>query len=149
MEILEHVPEVLVGKRISLRYERTVPGDISRGLVPYYHFKLIRSDGTVVGHINFRVGETPHVRNAAGHIGFEILPEHRGQAYSLEACQTIAPFVRSHYSQVIITTDPTNEPSKRIIEQLGASFLGEVEVPINDPAYEKGARRKMRFEWRP
>ena len=44
----------------------------SAGLVPYYHFRIIDVDGTDVGHINFRVGDTEHVRVSAGHIGFEI-----------------------------------------------------------------------------
>jgi tagatose 1,6-diphosphate aldolase len=132
---------------MSLRYEKTVPGDDSRGLVPFYHFKIVNLAETVVGHINFRVGDTPHVRIAAGHIGYEIAPKHRGNGYALAACKAIAPFVRRHYEQVLLTVDPLNEPSIRIIEQLGAKFLDEVVVPANDLAYLRGARRKKRYHW--
>jgi tagatose 1,6-diphosphate aldolase len=149
MQILHEVPANLSGEGVSLRYERTVPGDDSRGLVPFYHFKIVNVANTIVGHINFRVGDTPHVRLAAGHIGYEIAPEHRGHGYALAACMAIAPFVREHYDHVLLTVDPSNHPSIRIIEHLGAKFLDEVEVPADDPAYLKGARRKKRYRWEP
>jgi len=115
--------------------------------VPYYHFKIATLAGTVAGHINFRVGDTPHARFAAGHVGYEIESEHRGHGYALAACKAIAPFVRRYYEQVLLTVDPSNHPSIRIIEQQGAKFIDEVEVPANDPAYIGGARRKKRYCW--
>jgi predicted acetyltransferase len=145
MRILDEPPTFLYGEGISLRYEKTVPGDESQGLVPFYHFKIVNSAETVVGHINFRVGDTPHVRIAAGHIGYEVAPEYRGRGYALAACKAISPFVRAHYKQVLLTVDPSNGPSMRIIEQLGAKFLDEIEVPADDPAYLTGARRKKRY----
>jgi tagatose 1,6-diphosphate aldolase len=147
MRILDDAPTFLAGEGIFLRYGKTVPGDESQGLVPCYHFKIVTLAETVVGHINFRVGDTPHVRFAAGHIGYEVEPEHRGHGYALAACKAISPFVRRHYEQVLLTVDPSNGPSIRIIEQLGAKFLDEVEVPANDPAYIRGARRKKRYCW--
>ena len=63
--------------------------------------------------------------------------------------QTLAPFVRRHYERVIVTTDPLNQPSLRVIQKLGAEFIDEVDVPPDDPAYQSGARRKLRFEWIP
>jgi predicted acetyltransferase len=149
MQILDEVPSCLPGQIISLRHQATVPGDDSQGLVPFYHFKIVDIADNIVGHINFRVGDTPHVRLAAGHIGYEIVPEHRGHGYALAACKAIAPFVRKHYKEVLLTVDPLNRPSIRIIEQLGAKFLDEVEVPANDQAYLKGARRKKRYLWAP
>lgn len=149
MKILDEVPAYLPGEGISVRYEKTFPGDDSQGLVPFYHFKIFNLADNIVGHINFRVGDTPHVRIAAGHIGYEISPEHRGHGYALAACKAIAPFVRRHYEQVVLTVDPLNGSSIRIIEHLGAKFLDEVEVPADDPAYAKGARRKKRYHWAP
>lgn len=51
--------------------------------------------------------------------------------------------------RVILTADPANTPSIRTIQKLGAKFLGEVEVPPDDPAYAGGARHKRRYEWAP
>jgi predicted acetyltransferase len=140
MQILDEVPPCLPGEGISLRYHKTVPGNDSQGLVPFYHFKIANVADTVVGHINFRVGDTTYVRIAAGDIGYEIPPEHRGHGYALAACKAIAPFVTKHCEEVLLTVDPCNQPSIRIIEQLGAKFLDEVEVPADDPAYLNGAR---------
>lgn len=147
--MLPETPSDLENGPVRLRYEKTVPGDASKGLVPYHHFEILLADGTEVGHINFRIGDTRHVTMTAGHIGYGIVPEHRGHAYSYHACLALAPFVRRHYDRVVLTVDPQNVPSIRIIERLGATFLDQVDVPADDPAFEKGARTKLRYCWVP
>jgi tagatose 1,6-diphosphate aldolase len=134
---------------IRLRFSEILPGDATRGLVPAFHFKILDSSDTEVGHINLRIGSTRHVQMAAGHVGFAILPPFRGSGYSLFACHALAPFVLRHYDRVILTADPANVASIRTIERLGAVFLGEVGVPEDDPAYAGGARRKLRYERNP
>ena len=130
-----------------LRFVRVAAGDATRGLVPYYHFRILTAAGYDVGHINVRVGDTDHVRRYAGHLGFEIAPEHRGRRYALEACRAIAPLVRSIYEAVVITCDPDNLASRRTIERLGARFLDEVAVPPDDPHFRRGSRTKRRYRW--
>lgn len=149
MRVKDDIPDSLPGENVTLRFERVVAGDLTRGLVPYYHFKITTLDGCAAGHLNFRVGDTPHVRLVAGHIGYEILPDLRGRSLSLDACRAVAPFVRLHYAKVFLTVDPHNLASIRIIEKLGAVFLDDIDVPRDDPAYRSGARRKKRYEWRP
>ena len=39
--------------------------------------------------------------------------------------------------------------SIRIIERLGARFTDEVPVPPHDPHFQRGSRRKRRYQWRP
>jgi tagatose 1,6-diphosphate aldolase len=143
------VPSDLCSGPVRLSFEKTVRPDSEEQLVPFYHFGILDRAGANVGHINFRVGDTRHVTLCAGHIGFEIKPDHQGYSYSLHACQALAPFVRRHYERVILTADPGNAPSIRIIERLGAAFLDEVDVPSNDPAYAAGCRRKKRYVWVP
>jgi tagatose 1,6-diphosphate aldolase len=141
-------PQELAFGEVTLRFQTIVPADPSRGLVPYYHFRILLRDGTEVGHINFRIGQTRHIRISAGHIGYHIAEPFRGRAYALAACRAIAPFVRSVYPRVIITCDPDNHASRRTIEKLGARFIEEIEVPPDDPA-RQGGRRKKRYEWLP
>ena len=141
--------ELLSFDEVSLRFAKAVPGEPSRGFVPYYHFRILVADGTDVGHINFRVGDTEHVRICAGHIGFEILESFRGHGYALKACRAIATFVRSVSGAVTITCDPDNSASIRTIERLGASFVDEVPVPSHDPQYQRGSRSKRRYKWTP
>jgi predicted acetyltransferase len=122
-------------------------GEPSRGFVPYYHFHILTADGLDVGHINFRVGDTEHVRICAGHIGFEIAEAFRGRGYVLQACRAMAPFVRSIYQTVTITCDPDNLASRRTIESLDAQFIDEIAVPVHDPHYQRGSRTKRRYRW--
>ena len=132
---------------VHLKFDKIVSFEPGGELVPYYHYKISLDDGTVVGHINLRVGDTRHVNLVAGHVGFEIAEEHRGHAYSLHACRALQPLVKKHYDRVVLTADPDNAASLRIIEKLGAHFLSEGEVPPDDPAYASGIRRKKRFVW--
>ena len=142
-------PGALSHGEVSFRFSMVVAVDASRGLVPFYHFRIMAPDGADVGHINFRVGNTEHVLVCAGHVGFEILEAHRGHGYALQACHAIAPFVASIYDAVTITCDPNNHASRRTIERLGAQFVDEVAVPPHDPHYQNGSRRKRRYQWKP
>jgi tagatose 1,6-diphosphate aldolase len=148
-EPLPNPPESLSFGQVRLQFARIVPGNALRGFVPYYHFRIIVADGTDVGHINFRVGETEHVRLCAGHVGYEITGTFRGQNLALQACRALAPFVRSFYKSVTLTSDPDNSASIRTIEQLGARFMDEVAVPSHDPQYQRGSRSKKRYQWTP
>ena len=134
---------------VHLQRREILPGDPSRGLAAIHHFEIMLDDGTVVGHINLRIGSARHLSLTVGHIGYAVRPEHRGHSYSYHACLALAPFARQHYDRVILTVDPANTPSIRTIEKLGAVFVEEVVVPEDDPAYVNGARRKKRYEWVP
>lgn len=112
-DMLPVPPETLSYGEITLRFAKVAPGEPSRGFVPYFHFRILTADGSDAGHINFRVGDTDHVRVCAGHIGFKIAEAFRGRRYALQACHAIAPFVRSIYRSVTITCDPDNLASRR------------------------------------
>ena len=141
--------EGLAYGKVSLRFVQVFPGDAPRGFVPYYHFRVLVAGNIDVGHINFRVGDTDHIRRCAGHIGYEIAEAFRGNGFAREACQALAPFVRTLYPEVVITCDPDNHASKRTIERLGASYVDEVPVPPDEPHYESGSRLKVRYRWTP
>lgn len=147
--MLSDIPLQLHSGPIRLQFEKIVSVKPGGELVPFYHFKIVNKNEVIVGHINFRVGDTRHVKMCAGHIGFEILPKYRGNLYSYYACKALAPFIKKHYDHVVLTTDPSNLASIRIIEKLGAKFINEIEVPPDDPAYAGGARYKRRYEWIP
>jgi predicted acetyltransferase len=149
IDSLPKSPQFLSFGGVRLRFIRVVPGDSSRGFVPFYNFRILVADGTDVGHINFRVGDTSHVLVCAGHIGFEIAPDLRGRGYALQACRAIASFVHSVSGSVMITCDPDNTPSRRTIEKLGAIFIDEVSVPKSDPHFQRGSRFKRRYRWSP
>ncbi len=140
------IPAELTFEDVTLRYHKTIPGDPTRGLVPSHRFKIIFAHKDV-GHISFKVGDTSHIRFVAGHIGYEVRKPFRGLGLAYKACRALSPLVRQLYESVIITVNPDNRPSIRVIEKLGACFLEQVTVPKQDPAYEHGARRKLRYRW--
>jgi len=134
---------------VILRFAHTVPGDPERDFVPYYHFRIIVGADFDAGHINFRVGDTEHVRMYAGHVGFGIAEGHRGNGYAGQACIAIAPLVQRFYRTVVLTCNPENMASRRTIERLGAEFIEEVDVPPSEPMYKNGVRVKRRYAWTP
>ncbi len=143
------IPLQLHSGPIFLQFDKIVKVEPEGELVPFYHFKIVNSDNLIVGHINFRVGDTRHVTMCAGHIGYEILPQFRGSSSSYYACKALAPFIKRHYDHVVLTVDPLNLPSIRIIEKLYATFINDIEIPSDDPAYAGGARIKRRYKWTP
>ncbi len=148
-ELLEEPPGHLAFGDVRLHFRHIVPGDATRGIVPYYHFRILADDKVDVGHINFRVGDTEHVRLFAGHIGFGIGEAFRGRGLALQACRAIAPFVRTIYDAVVITCDPDNCASIRTIEKLGASLIEEIVVPSHVSQIAQGLRTKRRYRWNP
>ena len=149
VETIPTPPEDLHFDQVRLKFIRIVPGDASCGLVPFYHFRILTLDGKDAGHINFKVGDTEHIRLCAGHIGFEVSEMCRGHGLAFQACRAMAPFIRSFYATVIITSDPDNQASIRTIERLGAAFVDEIAVQTEDPQYQGGSRAKNRYRWTP
>jgi predicted acetyltransferase len=133
---------------VSLRYTRKVYPR-KRGLSPYYHFRIYFGPQDV-GHLNLRVGENEHLQRVVGHIGFGIRKRFRGNRFAYSACLALAPFARTMMREVILTCDPANHASRRILERLVGGERGEaVRVPRDDPHYRRGARTKLRFRWVP
>jgi tagatose 1,6-diphosphate aldolase len=143
------IPPPLGHAGVTLRLETLFPGDKARGLVPSYHFRIINEDGKDVGHLNFRIEDTPHIIHFAGHIGYAVRPQFRGHRYALRACQAVAPFVAQLRGSVIITADTDNLPSLRTIERLGCEDLGESPDPQEVPRISRGCRQKRRYRWTP
>ncbi|MFK5924853.1 MAG: GNAT family N-acetyltransferase [Verrucomicrobiota bacterium] len=143
------VPETLRFGGVILEFFQLSVGNPERGIVPAYHFQILDLNSNKVGHLSFRVGDTEHIKLAAGHIGYEITEEHRGHSYAYQACLAAAPWIATRRASLLITADPDNAASIRTIEKLGATFLNEVDVPENDPHHKRGSLRKRRYEWTP
>ena len=134
---------------VRLKFDKVFSADPEAETVPFFHFTIFNNAGQPVGHINFRVGNTRHVLQCAGHIGYEVLPDHRGASLAYYACKALVPIIRQFYTSVIMTVDPSNVSSIRTIEKLGAEYIGEVAIPPGDPAYASGNRKKRRYQWSP
>lgn len=142
-------PRVIRSEGLVLRFHCLRPGDAVQGLLPAYEFRIHYENGLEVGHVNLRVGNSRHAELVAGHLGYGVHPPFRGKRVALRACRALVPFVAEVCGEIIITCDPDNPASRRTIELLGAEFLGERAVPLDDPAYEAGRRLKRRYRWVP
>ena len=143
-------PPALESNEISLILEKRTEGDEAKGFVPAYSFGVYLKEGRKrIGHINLRIGDTEHVMQFAGHIGFAINEEHQGNSYAAKACLALKNFAASFYESVIITCNPDNIASKRTLEKIGAEFIEEIQIPEdNHVRITHGETHKRRYRWK-
>lgn len=122
-------------------------GDAAREFVPAYVFAMKhRSTGQEMGRISLRVGDTPHLRMYAGHIGYAVDWPFRGNHYAERSCRLLLALARAHLMRELwITCNPDNHASRRTLERLGAQFVEIVDVPPSSAMYWQGERRKCRY----
>jgi tagatose 1,6-diphosphate aldolase len=123
------------------------PGDPSRGLAPAYRFEMrLTGTGEKVGSIALRIGEDQHLVRYAGHVGYEVSPEHRGNRYAARAVRMILPLARRHGLDTLwITCDLDNAASARTCELAGGKLVESVKLPEGSDMYHRGKRRKLRY----
>jgi len=112
--------------------------------VPYYTFDMRHADtGEYMGRIRLRVGWNEETIRYAGQIGYAVEPVFRGNHYAERACRLILPLARRHgLSELWITSQPDNLPSRRTLERLGAEFVEIVGVPDTYPLDTGAVRQK-------
>jgi tagatose 1,6-diphosphate aldolase len=110
--------------------------------VPTYVFRMQLSGGESIGRIRLRVGWNEDVIRYAGHVGYAVEAGHRGRRYAERACRMLLPLAKRHgMTNLWITCQPDNIPSRRTLEGLGAEYVGVVDVPPEYPL-EAGVERK-------
>jgi len=118
-----------------------------RGLVPAYKFEMQHTvQGTPMGRLDLRVGDTEDLRLYAGHIGYGVFEPYRGHHYAARSCRLVLPLARRHgLDAVWITCNPDNIASQRTCERVGATFVEVVDVPKRLDMYKRGEREKCRY----
>jgi len=119
--------------------------------VPCYHYLIVRHGSrTEVGRIRLRVGSADRTPSllTSGHMGCDIEEPHRGHGYAARASLLLKPVALAHgMPNLILTCDPENLPSRRTCERIGARLLGAFDIPMDQPLYQEGKRKILRFEW--
>lgn len=141
----EHLdPGMLRDGDLELVLAEKHPAEPERGYVPWYGFEM-RCGGRRAGHLNLRIGHTESLYYA-GHIGYAVEPEFRGNHFAERSCRLVLPLVRAHgLAQLAITCNPENAASRRTIERLGARLEAIVDLPEHNEMYKEGDRRKCHY----
>ncbi len=114
--------------------------------VPAYNF-MIQRDGRQAGDINLRIGYSEGLYYG-GQIGYNVDIGCRGQGIAGRACRLLIPVMRFHgMTEVLITNNVTNAPSRRVCEKLGARLLRQAPVPAWHDLYQGGVERVNVFAW--
>ena len=94
------------------------------GLVPDSSFLCLRkADDRLVGMINIRHVLNEYLLNYGGHIGYSIRPQDRGQGYGKEQLRLGLQECRKlDISPVLLTCEPWNAASQRVITALGGIY---------------------------
>lgn len=142
-------PGVLADDTLELVLLEEYPGEPSSGKVPAYGFGIrLAGGGERVGYVELRVGSTDHIVKYAGHVGYRVVPRHRGHRYAARACVLLFPLARSHGIRTLwITCNPDNAASRRTCEIAGGEFVETVDLPEDTDMYSRGERQKCRYRF--
>jgi RimJ/RimL family protein N-acetyltransferase len=138
---------------------RTAPGgrdagDIARQRYPGYHFwmRLRPSPGRpppgvrFAGGVSLRVGRDFDLKMYLGHVGYHVFPPARGNHYAERSVRLLLPLAKRHgMTELWVTTNPENVPSRRTCERLGCRLIETVDLPPQNILYQRGERRKCRY----
>lgn len=103
--------------------------------VPQSTFWFV-ADGEYLGSIRCRHELTEYLLNEGGHIGYDVVPEHRRKGYATAMLCAVLPFAAGlGITQALLTCDEDNVGSRKVIEACGG-------------VYEDTRNAKMRY-WVP
>ena len=130
---------------LRLILHEAVQGTVNRS--PAYRFYMTREpSGVRVGRIELRISNTPDIILYVGHIGYNVDEPYRGNRYAARSCWLLYDLARMHgFTELWITCDPENVPSRRTCELAGGIFVSIVPVPPDHPFYKAGSFAKCRF----
>jgi RimJ/RimL family protein N-acetyltransferase len=106
--------------------ERIVVADgAGHALHPYFAYVIVRrSDGLAVGDAGFH---GPPGEDGEVEIGYALVPAARGSGLAGEAIGLLVDWARTQpgIRRVVARIDPSNEPSRRLLERLGFARDGQ------------------------
>jgi tagatose 1,6-diphosphate aldolase len=143
-------PGPLADGDLELVLAERAEADPAAGYVPAYRFLLVRrappAVAEVAGRIELRVGSNRDLEMYAGHVGYSVVPRHRGRHYAERALRLVVPLARRHGLRALwITCNPENVASRRTCERAGAVHVDTVRLPRGHVLRKAGDVEKCRY----
>lgn len=100
---------------------------LREGWVPAHTFWLVRNGRTILGILQIRHSLTPFLEAEGGHIGYSVRPSERGRGYATRMLEMALDEARRlGLKRVLITCDPRNIASARVIQKNGGRLENEI-----------------------
>lgn len=147
-ESFQFIPiDNLVDADLELRLIRTIEHAPETGLVPEYDFTMdIQNGPKDIGGINIRIGHSESLIMYGGQIGYSVDEKYRGNKYATRSIKLVLPIFEKHgFKQVYVTCNPDNVASIKSIRNAGGEYIECVDVPPDEPAYQRGEMKKNRY----
>jgi predicted acetyltransferase len=110
IEYVKKLEEWSIGKGLP---DKFVPATFLVGVV----------EGQIIGRLSLRHCLNDFLERIGGHIGYGVIPSHRGQGYATEMLKQALPICSSlGINKVLITCDIDNMGSQKVIERCGGIF---------------------------
>ena len=143
-----HMAEPVVGETCALMLNRLLTKNEALEQIPAYLFDIVFHDGTRIGQIDLRMGQTEALIMYGGQVGYGIDKPYRGHGYAAQACKLLATVaVTLNFTELWITCNPDNIASIKTCEKIGARYIERVDVPQGSELWHRGDREKLRFLW--
>lgn len=133
-----HTGETTVEEYVQQCCDMPDPAKLQSGLVPQTVFWALDADGVAVGMVRLRHCLNDKLRFHGGHIGYFIRRDQRGKGYAKEALRlALIELRRLGERRALMTVDPNNAPSVRVIERNGGHLENVVTDPETGMAYKR------------
>jgi len=116
--------------------------DLEEGWVPGTTLFLVHED-RILGVANVRHRLTDHLLRFGGHVGFSVRPSERCRGHGTRLLEGVKEYARDglEIDRLLVTCDPENVASARVIEKCAGVFEDEV--------FHESVGRSVRRYWIP